>query len=525
MIRCAALVSLLSFLSSLPLVALAPPPACVQAGCDSQRTFQSAFGAVALGSGAVTVWQSNGLLSSSLSIDSRNRLYSATQGDLPQACQVDSVRGVVSWCTKLLPAQSGSVQVTVAQAGVVEWADVSVWLSDIGKLYGLRLADGNVSWSVTLPNFPTKHAVAAPLLLDPVAKFAPVNLTGVVVAHGSTLMRVQVQTGAVVWQTDLCTLVTGGGMSPCYSATAGATLIDVGTPALAKPIVLVPVVDAVLGYALVGVHARTGLLALHAPLPIGGTVFDVLTAPPLAVARKNLTLVAANAKTALYAINTTLSAPSASRIVWQGPPFALRFGVTLLGADVVFACGFGLCVARATDGQSVLASDNLMCVNDVGPFECAAQSPPLNVNGMLLVGAGVNQKSWSALNALDSRGRLLWTYSGVSGKRLQNLRTPVVAPTARFSSTTRSARSTRCASSTCRRRPARRRHSPPSRRRCRTRRRTRRRRSRPSRFRARCCSSPWSRAPWLSLASPHSLQCASCQTASPDCVIELASKD
>jgi outer membrane protein assembly factor BamB len=398
----------------------------VQAGCDSQRTFQSAFGAVALGSGAVTVWQSNGLLSSSLSIDSRNRLYSATQGDLPQACQVDSVRGVVSWCTKLLPAQSGSVQVTVAQAGVVEWADVSVWLSDIGKLYGLRLADGNVSWSVTLPNFPTKHAVAAPLLLDPVAKFAPVNLTGVVVAHGSTLMRVQVQTGAVVWQTDLCTLVTGGGMSPCYSATAGATLIDVGTPALAKPIVLVPVVDAVLGYALVGVHARTGLLALHAPLPIGGTVFDVLTAPPLAVARKNLTLVAANAKTALYAINTTLSAPSASRIVWQGPPFALRFGVTLLGADVVFACGFGLCVARAADGQSVLASDNLMCVNDVGPFECAAQSPPLNVNGMLLVGAGVNQKSWSALNALDSRGRLLWTYSGVSGKRLQNLRTPVV---------------------------------------------------------------------------------------------------
>ena len=45
---------------------------------------------------------------------------------------------------------------------------------------------------------------------------------------------------------------------------------------------------------------------------------------------------------------------------------------------------------------------------------------------MLLVGAGVNQKSWSALNALDSSGRLLWTYSGASGKRLQNLRTPVI---------------------------------------------------------------------------------------------------
>lgn len=390
---------------------------CSQAGCDAQRSYQSRHGSVGDGNAARSVWQSDGLLSGAMSMDSKNRLYSSTQGDLPQACQLDPSTGVSIWCSKLLPAQSGSVQVTVAQPAVVEWAGVSVWLSDIGIAYGLRLSDGNVSWSVAMPSFPNAMASAAPLVLDPVKVLQPANVTGVVVAHGSTVMRLQIIDGAVAWKVDLCKLING----TCYSATAGASLLDIGSAKAARPLLLLPVVDAVLGYALLGLHARNGSLALHVPLPIGGSVFDVLAAPPLAVAHKNLSVVPANAKTSLYAVNTT-----SARIAWRGPAFAQRFGVTLRDADVVFACNFGLCGARVADGQATFRSDNLECVNDVGPFECAAQSPALNTGDVLLVGAGVNQKSWSALNALDNSGRLLWTYSGASGKRLQNLRTPLV---------------------------------------------------------------------------------------------------
>lgn len=109
----------------------------------------------------------NGLLSTPLSIDADNLLYSATSGDVPSACQVNSTTGKVNWCTKLLPSTAGGV--TVAQAAVVEWAKVSVWLSNIGVLYALRQSDGAVVWNITLGNSTTVKAAvpAAPLSLDP----------------------------------------------------------------------------------------------------------------------------------------------------------------------------------------------------------------------------------------------------------------------------------------------------------------------------------------------------------------------
>lgn len=86
---------------------------------------------------------------------------------MPSACQVNSSNGQVHWCTKLLPSAAGGVQ--LAQAAVVEWAQVSVWLSSMGVLYALRHSDGAVVWNITLDDAGTKVVAvpAAPLALDP----------------------------------------------------------------------------------------------------------------------------------------------------------------------------------------------------------------------------------------------------------------------------------------------------------------------------------------------------------------------
>lgn len=258
-------------------------------------------------------------------------------------------------------------------------------------------------------------------------------VSGVVAAHGSTLMRVLLGTGAVVWSIDLCHFIQGplgSKVSPCYVATAGASLLNIGSIAVPRPVLLVPVADVKFGPALIIIDARNGTLISHVPLahqlPASVAPSTLLSAPPLGVASANLTVVPAaeSGLTAMFGINASFHARP--RVLWESELLPQRFGVTLREKDVVWACNFSICGVSYFSGQQTFKSEGLQCPGDEGPFDCVAQSPVLRAGQMMLVGAGVVGAPEGSLIALDDRGRTLWAYSGSRGHRLVNVLTPVI---------------------------------------------------------------------------------------------------
>lgn len=262
------------------------------------------------------------------------------------------------------------------------------------------------------------------------------SVSGIVAVHGSTLLRVLLANATVAWSVDLCHFIQGplgSNASPCYVATAGASLLNVGSTAVPQPVVLVPVVDAKFGPALIVVDAHNGTLVTHVPLAhqlharARSAPLATVSAPPLAIAKANLSVVPAAelGLTAMFGVN--VSAGARPRVVWESELLPQRFGVTLREKDVVWACNFSLCGASFVSGHQTFRSESMRCPGDEGPFDCVAQSPVLRAGQVMLVGAGLLGAPQGALIALDDRGRVLWTYAGSRGHRpLVNVLTPVV---------------------------------------------------------------------------------------------------
>jgi hypothetical protein len=261
-------------------------------------------------------------------------------------------------------------------------------------------------------------------------------VSGVVAAHGSSLQRVLIANGTVAWSVDLCHFIQGplgSNSSPCYVATAGASLLNIGSRSVPLPVVLVPVADAKFGPALIVVDAHNGTLVTHVPLSHQQSArartapLATVAAPPLGIASANLSVVPAPelGLTAMFGVN--VSASARPRVLWESELLPQRFGVTLREKDIVWACNFSLCGASFVSGHQTFKSEGMRCPGDEGPFDCVAQSPVLRTGQMMLVGAGLLGAPQGALIALDDRGRILWTYTGSRGHRpLVNVLTPVV---------------------------------------------------------------------------------------------------